>query len=99
MRKVDGMLIPEYASEYDVWRDALQVRHFKVRGTSEDWQLEGWTWMSERAWYEYRFKGTGDGRDGVLIRRFDMFNKKHRYGWCPLDHPLVQALGLRGEHE
>ena len=84
MRIVHGMNIPESPGEYEVWRDEHNRLHFRVKGSVDDMQLEGWLWWN----YDDKHKGM------VFIKRFDYVNKKHYMGFCSPNHPVVVALGL-----
>jgi hypothetical protein len=74
--------------EYKVWRDDLNCRHFRIKGSTDDLLLESWTWCHDALDLQAGHYGW------VLIRRYDVKNKKHRRGYYSPDHPLVQALGL-----
>jgi hypothetical protein len=80
------MDVPVLTQEYEVWRDAQNCRHFRVKGSADDMLLKGWYWEDDDP--------NNKHRGMVFIRRYDVINRKHKAGYCSPNHPLVVALGL-----
>jgi hypothetical protein len=70
---------------YYLWRDEYNCRHFQVKGTHQDFRVDGWRWRD-------------DGR--LQVHVYDEVNRKYRRGNFSPSHPLVHIIFKeRGEHE